>query len=495
MPDPCSLRRTVALAATVVGTAGGPNAAAAQVIAPRTVPVQQSGQFDIFPSRLAGMAGVSITLDDTLLDPFVNPAKAVRANGLLVFGAPTIHTISRGGGRGGTVPVGLLGSHGKWAGGGLLAGQRLSHEPRGVPSSAEETNTNRYLSVLLARRLGRGFSVGASGYRADLDGMDGLDLLYAGSSRIAATGSQIDVRAGLVKEWANSRTLELLFLHGRSDMSHDVSFPVNSWDPATRTLRTVPRDEHNDDRLRFWGVHSEMTIPVDREGGRIGWLLTANRLTHPKIPNYPLANLPRDPGVTHAFDLGFGLGKALGGTSFGVDVVYEPIRSHTWADAASDIATEAGDVIPAGGKTVENWFRFQNRKIRIGFSRHVRIDADADTDSTATARIQLGFALNETSYRLHQRDHVTGAEREQSASWAEWGPTLGVGFRTRLFDVAYTLQMNCAPESCNIAQGDDVTVSPATPGTGVVVAPVGNGPGLGYGRTLVHHLIITLPRP
>ena len=483
-------RRILSVVALGVGAIQAPNALPAQVIAPRTVPVQQAGQFDIFPSRLAGMAGVSIALDDTLLDPFVNPAKAVRSSGLLAFIAPGFHTISRGGGAGRTVPIGLIGSHGKWAGGGLVAGQRLSHEPRGVPNAVEETTSNRYLSLLLARRLGRGFSLGASGYRADLDGMDGLDLLYAGSSRVVATGSQIDVRGGLMKEWANSRALELLVVYGRSDMSHDVTFPVNSWDPTTRSFRSVPRDEHNDDRLRFWGVHSEMAIPLDREGGRIGWLLTANRLTHPKIPNYPLANLPRDPGVTHAFNMGFGLGKALGSTAFGADLIYEPIQSHTWADDASDVVTDAGTIIPAGGKTVENWFQFQNRKIRVGFSREFR----TDTDSTESVRIQLGFAAHMTSYRLRQQNHVQDTERQQSASWTEWGPTLGVGFRTRLVEVGYTLQMNCAPESCTIATGDDVTVAPATPGTGAVVAPVGNGPGLGYGRTLLHRVTITLPR-
>ena len=480
------------LSAVTLGAAAirAPNALLAQVIAPRTVPVQQAGQFDIFPSRLAGMANVSIALDDTLLDPFVNPAKAVRSSGLLAFIAPGVHTISRGGGEGQTIPGGLLVSHGNWAGGGLVAGQRLSHSPRAIPSSGEETTSNRYLSVLLARRFGRGFSLGASGYRADLGGMDGLDLLYAGSSRVVATGSQIDVRGGLMKEWASNRTLELLFVYGRSDMSHDVAFPANSWDPTTRSFRTVPRDEHNDDRLRIWGVHSEMTIPLDREGARMGWLLTANRLTHPKIPNYPLANLPRDPGVTHAFNMGFGLGKALGGTSFGADLVYEPISSHTWADDAGDVVTDAGVIIPAGGKTFENWFRFQNRKIRVGFSREFH----TDTDSMESGRIQLGFAAYMTSYRLRQQDHVQDTERQQSASWTEWGPTLGVGFRTRMFDVAYSLQMSCAPESCNIAQGDDVTVAPSTPGTGAVIAPVGNGPGLGYGRTLVHRLTITLPR-
>src|ERR1041385_2751919 len=87
-----------------------PNAVAAQIITPRTVPVQQSGQFDIFPSRLSGMGGASLALDDTLLDPFVNPAKAVHVNGVLAFSVPGIHTVSEGGGSGRTFPVGMLAS-------------------------------------------------------------------------------------------------------------------------------------------------------------------------------------------------------------------------------------------------------------------------------------------------------------------------------------------------------------------------------------------------
>lgn len=55
-----------------------PNVGASQVIVPRTVPVLIGQQFDILPSHRAGMASVSIALDDTLIDPFVNPAKASR---------------------------------------------------------------------------------------------------------------------------------------------------------------------------------------------------------------------------------------------------------------------------------------------------------------------------------------------------------------------------------------------------------------------------------
>src|SRR5687767_1931626 len=50
----------------------------AQTITPRTVPVQMGQQFDIFPSDRAAMGRISIAIDDPLLDPFVNPAKAMR---------------------------------------------------------------------------------------------------------------------------------------------------------------------------------------------------------------------------------------------------------------------------------------------------------------------------------------------------------------------------------------------------------------------------------
>src|SRR5688572_33391447 len=66
----------------------------AQVVTPKTVPVLQSGQFDIFPSARAGMGGAVIAVDDTLLDPFVNPAKATRIGVAHIFGAPFFHSIS-----------------------------------------------------------------------------------------------------------------------------------------------------------------------------------------------------------------------------------------------------------------------------------------------------------------------------------------------------------------------------------------------------------------
>jgi hypothetical protein len=50
----------------------------AQLITIRTVPVSQAHQFDIYPSRTLAMGGVSIAVDDPLLDPFANPATGAR---------------------------------------------------------------------------------------------------------------------------------------------------------------------------------------------------------------------------------------------------------------------------------------------------------------------------------------------------------------------------------------------------------------------------------
>ena len=50
----------------------------AQLISLKTVPVAAGDQFLIVPSQNLGMGGVSIALNDALLDPFVNPAKGAR---------------------------------------------------------------------------------------------------------------------------------------------------------------------------------------------------------------------------------------------------------------------------------------------------------------------------------------------------------------------------------------------------------------------------------
>src|SRR5213594_4076255 len=99
--------------------------ASAQVIAIRTVPIAQGDQFAIFPSNNFGMGGVSIALPDTLLDPFVNPAKGARLGAAHFFSAPTFYGISHGAGGGRTLPLATIAGSGTWFGGLSLALQEV----------------------------------------------------------------------------------------------------------------------------------------------------------------------------------------------------------------------------------------------------------------------------------------------------------------------------------------------------------------------------------
>src|SRR5213079_3737059 len=88
-------KRAVRLSSLLLALAGP---AAAQLISIKTVPIAQGDQFEIFPSNNLGMGSVSIALPDTLLDPFLNPAKGARLGAARFFGAPTAYGISQGAG-------------------------------------------------------------------------------------------------------------------------------------------------------------------------------------------------------------------------------------------------------------------------------------------------------------------------------------------------------------------------------------------------------------
>ncbi|NIX25121.1 MAG: hypothetical protein GWN07_37115, partial [Actinobacteria bacterium] len=46
----------------------------------------------------------------------------------------------------------------------------------------------------------------------------------------------------------------------------------------------------------------------------VGVMVTVNRKTHPKLPNYVIMNIPRDPGVSTAAQVGFGVARDHEGT-------------------------------------------------------------------------------------------------------------------------------------------------------------------------------------
>ncbi len=447
----------------------------AQTIVPRTVPVQMSQQFSVIPSDRAAMGNVSIALDDALLDPFVNPAKAVRVKTGVVSIAPYFYSQSdaRGGGR--SFPISGVGTLGKWAFGGLFATQQLDRTRLSwnAPLS-EQTASNQYVTGIVARSLGRGFAIGASAYVASIGAQQGIDQLYSGSDRILQDGSSSDARVGLTRQWGEGKKFEAIVLRNSFDMTHDVHWAAGRVFTPPNTFTTVAeRSEHNRDKTTRWGAHTEYVMPVGTEGWSFGVLGTVNRLSHPKIPDYRINNVitvPRDPGHTTAFNAGVGMSRVIGKATFGFDVIVEPISSTTWAEAERDTVTRRGIAVPRGGHTVDNKFRFNNSVMRFGFERMA-----PPSDSGTHLGFQFGMGVNSIRYRLWQTDQLRDTSRVQNERWMEWTPSFGLKLRSAGYEIHYTLAWTCgAGGSCMPAipfpSGDDVTVAAPSSG-GVIAAP------------------------
>jgi hypothetical protein len=447
----------------------------AQVIPIKTIPIAQGDQFQLFPANNLGLGSVSIALPDTLGDPFVNPALGTRVTSTRLFTSPTLYSVSKSTGGGRSLPFAMLVRRGAWFGGvagalqqvdpskppsqGFIAwvtpaspppppspallGSTVIDTTIPIPSPDMRAHGNEYAFGMLGRDFARhNVSVGASMLWTGLHALDGVDLLYAGSTRVAQTGHVLDVRLGAVKTWpgqggeaGKDRTLETLLLHNDFAADHRVSYVDSYWDPGTATLRPFARIETNRDRTHTWGLELKYAMPLAATGWRIGWMATANAATHPKIPNYELSNvpvIPRDPGHTAAYDLGVGLSKIAGPATFGIDVVYEPIRSYTWADAGTPQVTASGDTIGVGGKTLENHFHFSNALLRLGAGRDIAIG-----DPGKTIGLQFGLMVRSTDYTLFQTDHVQELQRQLKTGWVEWTPTWGFSVRFPEFELRY----------------------------------------------------------
>jgi hypothetical protein len=451
--------RTRVLAALILslGAAVGAPVAEAQLITIKTLPIADGDQFNFFPSANAGMANPSIALADSLFDPFVNPAKAARVRRGFAYGSPSMYSVTYGAGGGQTLPLGGIMRFGStFAGLGfavqsverarrpqsfLAPGVLQAAEARPIdfdfdPNARPPAQTNRYAFGTVGRVWeGARLSIAASAEWAGLEAVDGVDLLYSGSQAVVQDGGAFDARVGLLKELSGDRSLELVLLHNRFGMTHDVGYLDVVWDPGARQILQEPRFEHNVDRTRTWGAHVAYVRPLADSGWRIGYALTANRLSHPKIPTYEIQqvqSIPRDPGNSSAYNLGVGISKVHNATVFALDAVYEPIWSHTWAEAETQLAGPSGGTIEAGAMTIENHFQFWNAAVRTGLSHEFQLDPTGNR-----LRLQGGVALRSIQYHLHQRDHVQATERKLNEGWLEWTPTWGAALGLRDMEIRY----------------------------------------------------------
>ena len=501
------LNRAIPFSAALVAAWVAP--VAAQIITIRTVPISQAHQFDILPSLRLGMGGVSIAVDDSLHDPFGNPALGARLTGSQFFGAPGLYSVSSRAGAGRTLPMGALVRSGPWFGGMSLAIQQVDFsEGSGFPipvcpncrmlqtdvasfpliAPTHRSNGNTYAQGMLGRVLSNGLSIGGSVAWAGLHGIDGVDLLYAGSAGLKQSGHSLDLRLGALKQWEGNRSLSALVLHHRFATTHDVDYLDSFWDPVLQQFGQRVRSEENLDHTNTWGLHLEYRQPLRAPGWRLGWVATSNLMTHPKLPNYQIQeiqSIPRDPGNSEAFNFGVGISKSADQATLGVDVVYEPIWSYTWADAAGPVGTVSGATIPTGGKTIENHFRFSNAIIRMGVAQDLPFDRAAKV-----AGLQLGLVVHSINYTLAQRDNVEARSRSLQQDWIEWTPTWGLSLRFPAWEVRYRGSVTNGTGRPGVF-GGDLRVDVAAPGN-VLVAPIGPVTMSGV-RVMTHQVSISFP--
>jgi len=405
----------------------------AQSISLKTIPLASGDQFAIFPSQNFGMASVSIALDDSLLDPFVNPAKGARVARPFVAITPTTFTVSSLGGTVQTLPAGGVARFGNWFVGAVGAIQSVDLPVNELLRFHPLTNSYGFVSA--GRRLSNRVAVGGSVQRSIIRAIDGSERFFGNPYSMNQYGHTGSARLGTLLGMGSGRLLEATLLHERVDMTYEVTYrQLVVTDSATWQIEPHYRNEHNQDVTRTWGLHVAYRQPIG-SGWRVGGMLTGNRNAHPKIPTYELEKvvdaIPRDPGHSWAYEVGLGIAKTVGreprNSTFGIDLVFEPAWSHTWADADRAVVTASGGLIPVGGRTVENWFTFSNATARFGITQR------ADSGIS----LQIGLDVNLIDYGLEQRDHVNGSVRHQNERWTEWTPTWGIVVTIRRFDVRY----------------------------------------------------------
>ncbi len=418
--------------------------AISQVIQIKTVPVATGSQFLLFPSNNLGMGGVTIAVDDNALDPFINPAKGVRLSRIHIYSAPMYysvsHEVSNAGGTGKTLPMSVLFRSNSYFGGLSWARQKLVDDKgdsfgvqpgvstvTGSTTSPQQERSNSYTFGTIGVELFPGLAVGFSAHWSDLGAIEGVQLLYQGNSNLRQTGSSADYRIGILGTLSDDESIEAVLVRNEFEMRHEVTYQTwgGPWDDPRPFPPLGSPIEVNEDKTELWGVHVGYMRPfVDQ--WRVGLQLTANWKQHPKIPNYRLMNIPRDPGNSQAFNYGIGFARTIDESVVGIDFIYQPITLNTWAEwEPSGVPDETN--IPQNGKSVENFFRFHNFIGRVGLR--------AENDRNIFA---LGVQTTSIGYRMRQLNNVIGSVRTQKERWLETTLSAALGLKFTDVQLRYT---------------------------------------------------------
>jgi hypothetical protein len=466
--------------------------AEAQVIRVKTIPVAETEQFSFLPS--AGMAGVSIALADTLLDPFVNPAKGGRARGSQYFGAPSFFSVSGNSGAGTTFPIGAM-----WKRGSSFVGLGAAHQqihaptrtpnfgfgigaasssssfaPTLFPERAEpKSRRNNYSFAMLGHTLSSArLSIAASALWSGLDAVDGVEQFYIANDWMRQSGDALDLRLGILKETAKGHSFEAVAVRNRFGHAHDVGFTDLFWDPALRQMSATQRIEHDAERTSTWGLQLEYERPVIDSAWRVGAMLTGNRITHAQLPGYELTQGMGKAGRSAAFNAGIGISRARGAYTFGLDAIYEPILTDTWTPDSLD-----------------NRFRFSNAKLRAGVSRRFTL-----MDPRSSFNLQLGAEAYSIAYVMNQHDRVTSANTVRREAWLEQTRTAGMSFKLPGIEVHYHLRSRTGVGRPGVVNDDDRGFGAPDVAVGPWMPPVTNAAALGAVRVTWHQFALSFPQ-
>jgi len=424
----------------------------------RTVPIIASNQSQFYPSLARGMGNLSVAFDDPFADPFVNPAKAERLSTLTLFASPTRNSWSNEDGGPVSTAVGSSAYPGaafssfpfggfirkeSLFGGALFAYQGYNAErsrqsgvvPFGLrdalaesPPSRHDIGNNTYLFGLFGVRFPESqVSVAASAAWAKYGAIDGVNLLYPGSNDIRQDGWTLEYKLGVVGELTERDRLEFIAGWARFKATHDVTYSTASMigPPVNSPYRT----EINKDETSQWLLHAGYRRSMS-DAWKVGATIAVNWKDHPKIPNYDLANIPRDPGTSVAYNFGLGALWSNGKSSWGFEYVYEPITSNTWAEAGEDPARVPP--LPPTFKTVENFFDFSNHIFRIGHQSDTNVD---------WLNYRFGAQFHVYSYSLDQHNNIAGTSRSMETGWVETTLSGGLTARFSNIQLIYTLQL------------------------------------------------------
>jgi len=433
----------------------------AQWIPIRTVPLIATDQGDFSPSIARGMGNLSFILDDPLRDPFLNPAKAGTLNRTFVFTSPIRNSWSNDEGRAvgtfwsssqykgsitNSLPFGTFGSWGDFFGGVVVAYQGLASErvtttlpsplvaPTPVYSGSSTQNdlgSNAHLFGLIGHRFpSSGISVGGSISWANYSAIDGVQLLYPGSTDIEQDGWSLESKVGIVADIADESKLEFLAGRGIFKATHQVMSETFGRGP----IPFISVIETNSDERRDWLLHGGYSRLIN-DSWKVGLIATVNWKDHPNLPNYRLTDIPRDPGTSVAYNFGIGASWSRDNLFWGLEYIYEPIRSNTWAEFG-----EGGQVIfppaiyPSDFKTIENFFDFSNHIIRVGHR-------GSSEEKWKWLEYRFGAQFHIYSYSLTQNDNILKTSRFFETDWLETTLSGGLTAHIGQVDLMYTLQL------------------------------------------------------